>query len=134
MRFPANPPTTRRLWTLTKLWASLRDVPEVAALIGLASFGLTMGGYTYWREMWTPAGEAFPSVLARRDPDLQCAMVEAYHKPSVFERIAKWDTDDKGLRCGVFDNRFRPFEYNLPTHVAWHTSSRSEDKEPAATM
>ncbi|KAG2432182.1 hypothetical protein HXX76_009102 [Chlamydomonas incerta] len=118
---PVGPVSGRRLWTLSKIWLSVRDVPEVAVLALLGSGALAMGFYTYYREMWTAAGESFPSVEVRRDPDKQSAVMGSYNNPSLFYRVAQWKHDDKGFNTGVFDNRSRPFEYNLPTQGQVHS-------------
>ncbi|KXZ42953.1 hypothetical protein GPECTOR_109g196 [Gonium pectorale] len=116
----------RRLWTMAKLWMALRDVPEVGILALLGTGALAMGAYTYGRMMFTPAGESFPSVEVRRDPDKQVAAVAGFHNPSFFYRVAQWKSDDKGFNIGVFDNRYRPFEYNLPTQGTVHSGLQYE--------
>ncbi|GIM07873.1 hypothetical protein Vretimale_11929 [Volvox reticuliferus] len=126
MASPISPPSTRRLWTLTKIWAAVRDVPEVAILALLGAGALGMGGYTYYREMWTAAGESFPSIEVRRDPDKQLALTGEPHKPSFFYRIAQWKVDDKGYNIGIFDNRAMPYEHNLPTQGKAHSGARYE--------
>ncbi|GFR45112.1 hypothetical protein Agub_g6490 [Astrephomene gubernaculifera] len=123
---PTSPYSGRRLWTMAKMWTALRDIPEVAVLAGLAAGAIAMGLYTFHRENFTVSGEAFPSVEVRRDPDKQFAMVEAYRRPSFFYRIAQIKSDDKGYNMGVFDNRTRPFEYNLPTQGTVHSGPRYE--------
>ncbi|PNW76501.1 hypothetical protein CHLRE_11g467643v5 [Chlamydomonas reinhardtii] len=119
-------PSGRRLWTLSKVWIAARDVPEVAVLAALCGGALAMGFYTYYREMWTPAGESFPSVEVRRDPEKQTAVMGAYNNRSMFYHVAQWKHDDKGYSMGVFDNRSRPFEYNLPTQGVVHSGPQYE--------
>lgn len=38
----------------------------------------------------------------------------------------QWKVDDKGYNTGVFDNRARPFEYNLPTKTLAHSGMQYE--------
>ncbi|GLC35078.1 hypothetical protein PLESTB_000551800 [Pleodorina starrii] len=132
---PLTPASGRRLWTLTKIWLAVRDVPEVAILAFLGAGALSMAAYTYHREMFTAAGESFPSVEVRRDPEKQLALTGAPHKPSIFYRVAQWKATDTGYNIGVFDNRFMPYEHNLPTQGNVHSSSRYETNtttKPAA--
>lgn len=108
-------PSGRRLWTLTKLWAALRDAPEVGVLAVLLTGGVSMGLYTMRRMYFGPAGDAFPSLEVRKDPELQLLYGAASAQPSIFYKVAQKRLDEGGWNTGVFDNRARPFEYNLPT-------------------
>lgn len=40
--------------------------------------------------------------------------------------LPQWNSDDKGYRVGIFENRTAPFEHNLPTQTKWHSGPQYE--------
>lgn len=122
---PAN--VGRKAWAMTKLWMTVRDVPEVGVLAFLGASVVSMGLYTLSREYTSPAVDSYPSPEIRKDFWKQVAYGEAFKgKPSLFYRVAQFKVDDMGYNIGIFDNRMRPFEYNLPTSTAAHSSPQFE--------
>ncbi|KXZ51628.1 hypothetical protein GPECTOR_12g592 [Gonium pectorale] len=110
---------------------AIRDAPEVASLGVLLAAAYAGAAYTCHRIYFTPVGASFPSAEVRRDPDKQVAYGALYNQPSLWYKIAQWKSDDKGYNVGIFDNRFRPFEHNLPTQGTVHSAPQYETNTAA---
>ncbi|PNW79610.1 hypothetical protein CHLRE_08g359950v5 [Chlamydomonas reinhardtii] len=131
---PAFTYSPRRAWALSKLWMALRDFPEVGALVVLVGGAYVGALHTLHRIYFTPAGESFPSAKVRRDPELQVAYGSVLREPSWWYRIARWNSDERGYRVGIFDNRGFPFEHNLPVPGTAHSNPQSETNVKAAPV
>lgn len=118
-----GPGAGRRIWTLTKLYAAVRDLPEVAGLFGLVGATLTVGAVMGYRQYFTLAGDQFPSPELRHDMEKQIHYSE-YHqdlKPSILWKVAQWRRDPKDgtIDVGVWPFHNKSWKYDhVPPHAA----------------
>jgi len=125
-------PTGRKVWTLAKVYATLRDLPEIIPLA--AAVGLVLGAavYTTRREYFSVVGEHFPTKEQRADMEKQISYGQETIKPSVFWRIAQWNRDARGADIAVwpFSNRVIDGEYENLTHIAPRKGVQAEGPAP----
>ncbi|MEW5301352.1 MAG: hypothetical protein WDW38_009560 [Sanguina aurantia] len=110
----------RRAWYHFKIWAAVKDMPEVAILAGLVGGVVGLAGYTGYHIYFTPAGGAFPSPATRGDIEKQVdAAARWAEQPwrSPMHRVAESRTGERG--------------YNMRLPGLWSNSLAAEDASPA---
>lgn len=113
----------RKAWTIMKLYAAVKDLPEVIPLMALLGGTVVLAGTMTYRQYFTLAGDQFYTPELRRDLEKQVHYSNHHQdiKPSVLWQIAQWrknrsnNTADVGI--WPFSNKVFNFDHT-PAHVA----------------
>lgn len=123
----------QKAWTAAKVYAAVKDLPEVIPLFVAVGAAVGLAAYTTNRVYFSTAGEAFPSKEMRGDMEKQINYGQESIPRSPMWHIAQWKKDSQGgadIAVWPFSNRVYPGEYEAPTHSAPHKSVQTASTSP----
>jgi len=110
----------RKVWTLAKAYAAVKDLPEVVPLFVIVGGALGLAAYTTRREYFTTVGEHFPDPRMRADWEKQVSYGQETQPKGWLWHVAQWkcDPESHSIDVGVwpFSNRAWKYDHANPMH------------------
>jgi len=133
MSAAAGATTARKAWTTAKVYAALRDLPEVLPLFFLVGGVFGLAGYTCRRVYFSVSGEQFVRKDMRNDYEKQISYGQDHRKPSILESVSEWKRDSDGyidVAVWPFSNATYKGGHNVKCHAPVRKGVQSEGASP----